>query len=249
MARKRLGEMLIEAGVLDEAGLRAALTEQKRWGGPLGRFLIEMNLVAEDVLVAALAAQMNFPTVDLDAVKKLPAEVIAMVPVDLAERYSMIPLRFDKSFLDVAMSDPTNLGILDELRIRTHLNVRPYLVGPRAIDRALGRFYGRGINVFGGPHQGGTPTAHFDGNELELEQPSTAAARPQRPPRSSPQVLADGPPPATAGLANEEVRALQARVSTLEGIMRRDEDVLRKLMVLLIEKGITTREEILERIQ
>ena len=62
----------------------------------------------------------------------------------MAEESSVIPVRLDGKFLDVAMSNPTNLGIIDELRMRTQLNVRPYLAGPYMLQRALARFYARG---------------------------------------------------------------------------------------------------------
>ena len=61
MARKKLGEILIEAGLLDETQLRVALGEQKRWGGTIGRVLIDMRIVEENALVAALSRQLTRP--------------------------------------------------------------------------------------------------------------------------------------------------------------------------------------------
>src|SRR6266571_1477911 len=144
MARKRLGEILVEAGVLADAQLRAALAEQRRWGGPLGRILVDMKLITEEAMVAALSHQLNFPSVNLDQVK-VDRSVVDLIPGDLAEQFGVIPFAAQGKFLDVAMSDPTNLGVIDELRIRTRLNVRPYLAGPKAIERALARYYGRGV--------------------------------------------------------------------------------------------------------
>src|SRR5690606_21999353 len=143
MARKKIGEILVDAGLLDDAGLRRALAEQKRWGGALGAILVELRLVSEDVLVSALSQQLNFPVVQLDGIN-VSREVLALVPSELADRHRLVPFARDGKFLDVAMSDPTNLGIIDELRIRTQLNVRTYLAGPKAIDRALSRLYGIG---------------------------------------------------------------------------------------------------------
>src|SRR5215470_11128253 len=122
MARKRLGEILVEAGVLADAQLRAALAEQRRWGGPLGRILVDMKLISEEAMVAALSHQLNFPSVNLDQVK-VDRSVLELAPGELAEQMGVIPFAQQGKFLDVAMADPTNLGIIDELRIRTRLNV------------------------------------------------------------------------------------------------------------------------------
>ncbi|MEM9491864.1 MAG: hypothetical protein AAGC55_22150, partial [Myxococcota bacterium] len=231
MARKRLGEILVQAGVLDNAGLRAALAEQRRWGGQLGRVLIEMKLVSEDALVRALSHQLNFPTVDLDALD-VPDSALDLVPGELAEQLSLIPFHFEGKFLDVAMSDPTNLGIIDELRIRTQLNVRPYLAGPKMIERALARFYRIGPAAVG----------------QDIRDAEKHARRALTGPGAKPAPV-DGQPAGPGVIRDAEILAMQERISHLEALVSRDEDVLRKLLGLLIEKGVATREEILDRIK
>lgn len=221
MARKRLGEILVQAGVLDTAGLHKALAEQRRWGGQLGSMLIEMKLVTEEALVQALSHQLNFPTVDLDTMD-IPAEVLALVPGELAEQNNLIPFGLEGKFLDVAMSEPTDLGIIDELRIRTQLNVRSYLAGPKMIERALARWYGRGVATW-------SQSIRLPDKDAEQQ----AAAQP------------------AAGQAerDREIKVLQRRISELEALVSRDEDVLRKVLGLLVEKGIATRDEILEKLK
>ncbi|RMH40917.1 MAG: general secretion pathway protein GspE [Deltaproteobacteria bacterium] len=255
MARKRLGEILIEAGVLDEARLRAALVEQRRWGGQLGRILIDMRLISEDVLVQALSRQLNIPAVNLDS-RDIPDEVIELVPGDIAEQHGLVPFHLEGKFLDVAMTDPTNLGIVDELRIRTQLNVRPYLAGPKMIERALRKYYGRGnpsmpLMPAAGvdPAVAVDPAVMTDGMQLvDLERPAAPAAG--SPAMTAAQIRAHGaalhapPAPADAAIAN-----LQERIAKLEALVHRDEDVLRKLMGLLVQKGVATREEILAAIK
>ena len=233
MARKRIGEILVQAGVLDNAALRAALAEQRRWGGQLGRVLIDMKLVSEEALVRALSHQLNFPTVDLDQLD-VPDATLELVPGDLAEQHSLIPFNLDGKFLDVAMSDPTNLGIIDELRIRTQLNVRPYLAGPKMIERALGRLYHLGPATI--PHD--IRSAQRQGNPASSLELAAPISNPNRAPASQPSVD-----------HTAEIRSLQERISQLEALVSRDEDVLRKLLGLLVEKGVATREEILERIR
>ena len=238
MARKRIGEILVQAGVLDGEGLKTALVEQRRWGGPLGRILIDMKLITEEALVLALSQQLNFPTVDLDKID-VPADVIALVSGELTAQHRMMPFKRTGKFLDVAMSEPTNLGIIDELRIRTQLNVRPYLAGPKMIERAITRFYGEVLL-----------------DEQETPPPASArttstgrykVATPEAPPAPQRPVPRHqyGQPSASR---DQEIRSLQDRISQLEALVSRDEDVLRKVLGLLVDKGIATREEILERL-
>jgi hypothetical protein len=273
-ARKRLGEILVQAGVLGDAQLRVALTEQKRWGGPLGRLLVDMKLISEEAMVQALSHQLNFPAINLDQ-RQIDAQVLDLVPADLAEQHSVVPFHAQGKFLDVAMSDPTNLGIIDELRIRTRMNVRPYLAGPKAIERAIARLYGRGVSL----HEystGSSGGSRIDGGrmiDVEFAQgQATPVVSPPPPPMnragtSGPPVVAppsiNTPPPAAMRRAQQfeqlspvamdergrEIAALQERVAHLEALIARDEDVLRKLLSLFVEKGLATREEILERIK
>jgi type IV pilus assembly protein PilB len=255
MARKKLGEMLLEAGVIDQTGLRAALVEQRRWGGHLGRVLIDMKMLTEETLVGILSKQLGIGTVDLDKTP-IPQAVLDLVPGELAEQFSMIPFAQPMKFLDVAMSDPTNLGIVDELRIRTQLNIRPYLAGPKMIERALAKFYGRGFGYVHRPDvavpmhtgdvvgSGASRPAAIPSSERRAQRGTT----PQAPAMDVYHDDASGPitlPPTR----DAEIDALQVRISSLEALVARDEQVLRKLLALLVEKGLATRDEILERLK
>lgn len=257
MARKKIGELLVEAGVLSDQGLRMALSEQRRWGGAIGRILVEMKLLSEAELVKGLSAQLGLPTIDLDRIDIHPT-VLELVPGEVAEQYSLVPFAQPMKFLDVAMADPTNLGVIDELRIRTQLNIRPYLAGPKMIERALAQHYRRG---FGRRRPRDTDIPIDTGDEIAPSpRPSTAdvasarrregIAPAQRP--SRPADLADAPGRESVALPtarDAEIDALQDRISALEALVARDEEVLRKLLALLVEKGVATREEILERIR
>lgn len=238
MARKRIGEILVQAGVLAAEGLKAALVEQRRWGGPLGRILVDMNLITEEALVDALSQQLNFPKVDLDAMEVSP-DVIALVPGELVAHHRMMPFKRESKFLDVAMSEPTDLGIIDELRIRTQLNVRPYLAGPKMIERAITRYYGEVLIDEPEPTPPpqapkATPTGRYKAVTPE-QTPAMQRTRGQT-------------GPVTMHARDQEIRALQERISQLEALVSRDEDVLRKVLGLLVDKGVATREEILERL-
>lgn len=254
MARKKLGEMLVEAGVISEQALRMALAEQRRWGGTLGRTLIDMKAISEHELVDALSKQLALPTIDLDDLEISPT-VLELVPGELAEQYSVVPFAQVMKFLDVAMTDPTNLGVIDELRIRTQLNIRPYLAGPKMIERALATHYRRGfgrVNLRSNAaiqiDSADTFTMSPSGEHLRPNPSEIEAARRREGLRPSP---ATRPPPISMPPPNRdaEIDALQERISKLEALIERDEEVLRKLLALLVEKGVATREEILERIR
>jgi type IV pilus assembly protein PilB len=144
-----------------------ALAEQRRWGGPLGRILVDMKLITEEAMVQALSHQLNFPAVTLDQ-RNIEPGVLDMVPGELAEQLSIVPFAAQGKFRDVAMSDPTNLVAIDTLRTKTRMNVRPFLAGPRTLERALARHYGRGV----GPIDmlGSTGPVMALGNEQPLQE-------------------------------------------------------------------------------
>ncbi len=271
MARKKIGEMLVEAGVLSEQSLRMALSEQRRWGGTLGRTLVEMKVVSEAELVRVLSVQLGIESVDLDQLDIHPT-VLELVPGELAEQNSLIPFAQPMKFLDVAMAEPMNQGVVDELRIRTQLNIRPYLAGPKAIERAIGKFYRRGFgrmlsraavdvplsidadDVLS-PSESGTHLRRPDTSEIDAarrREGLPSRPKPTRPPpleqtRVQPVPQGHVGPPMTE--RDAEIDALQERISRLEALVERDESVLRKLLALLVDKNVATRDEILERIR
>ena len=225
MARKRLGEILIDAGVLTPERLKIALREQQKWGGPLGKVLVQEEFVTEEVLVRALAKQLNLPVVDLQGVR-VEDDILQYVPNELAERHNLIPFRRQNNFLDVAMSDPMNMGILDELRIRTRMNLRPHLATQSTISKAIQRSYAHEMDI----------DMNFDdGMDMHILRRGGAGR--------------GGRAVGDAELREAEITALQERVAKLESLVARDEDVIRKLLALLVQKGVATREEILEAIK
>src|SRR5215831_4463056 len=146
MARKKLGEVLVQAGLLDDSKLRVALREQQRWGGPLGRHLLELRLLREEDLVRALAMQLNFPVAPDLLAARPPANVFDLLPLDFCEEHSLVPFHIEGKFLDVALCDPTNLAVLDEIRIRTKLNVRPHIIGPQTLEKTISKHF-KGIDL------------------------------------------------------------------------------------------------------
>jgi type IV pilus assembly protein PilB len=124
-AGKRLGQMLIAAGVIDEAQLNDALEVQKASGGQLGKVLVELGYASQGAILKILAEQIGIPFVDFASRRPDPTTV-AIVPRELATRYVLMPVAFDeRGRLIVAMADPQNVLALDDLRIVTGYDCVP----------------------------------------------------------------------------------------------------------------------------
>jgi hypothetical protein len=141
-AKKRLGEMLIDAGVIDESQLRAALGHQRQWGVRLGQALVEMKLASEADVVRALAQRFGYEVAQVGAAGGYPLEqALKLVPRDFAVKHNVLPLAADTATLTVAMSEPGNVSTADELRFRTGRRVKIQIGGDREIAQAIRRLY------------------------------------------------------------------------------------------------------------
>lgn len=136
--RKRLGEMLVEAGIIDEDQLHAALRHQRQWGGRIGAILVELKLASEEAIVDALAVKLGLEIARLDRLEPYAFEQAkGLVPREWAIRNRVFPIAADTGHLVVAMSDPSNLALTDELAFRTGRRVKACIAGEHAIDAAL----------------------------------------------------------------------------------------------------------------
>ncbi len=247
--KRRLGELLIEAGVLDQARLQAALIEQKKWGGKLGRTLVEMGFLDEQAMVDALSKQLNLPTVDLDGVE-LPPTVVQLMRVDIAERYGVFPISGDSKSrtIQVATSDPTNFDALQELGFSSGGRVHPVVATASSIDRAIRRYY-YGESTFTPVRA--EPSQVVSSASIELDVLLGAELPPQPP--APPPAFASQPTPAAAFAAlpsagteaslKREVLALREQVDSLEKVTASQVRSLKALVELLIESGLISRDE------
>lgn len=229
--RKRLGELLVMAGLISESQLRAALAEQRRWGGPLGRILIDMQAINEEAMVQALSHQLNLPAINLERCT-IATEVLDLLPGELAEELSAVPFAVEGAYVDVAMADPTSDRVNEVLRTQTRMTVRPYLAGPRAIERALLRHYGRGMKRL----------------EISLAD-IPLRLNIDKEPADAPAVASTAPMVHELDGVRAREAELRRRIEKLEALVARDEDVLRKLLALIVEKGIATRDELRARMK
>ena len=135
-----LGQVLLDEGLITEEQLARALNAQRTTAAPLGTLLVNQGAIPEDHLTVVLSVHLDTPAADLKHVDVDP-EVAQLVPEDFARRNLVLPLRRDNGFLAVAMSDPSNLTLINDLRLITGLKVAPYIAGSSDILVNLTRIH------------------------------------------------------------------------------------------------------------
>ena len=138
----RLGEILTRLGAVTQDCLQAALEEQKSRGGRLGSVLVELGHIDDEVVATALAHQHGVPCVDPAALAPVDVEVIRLVPLETAFRHQILPLQKVGSTLTVAITDPTNVLALDEVKFMTGLRVEPVVATEHSLKQAIEQHYG-----------------------------------------------------------------------------------------------------------
>ncbi|MFA5785543.1 MAG: ATPase, T2SS/T4P/T4SS family [Actinomycetota bacterium] len=136
---QRLADVLLEEGCLSEDKLEHAFAEQERLGKSLGRVLIDLNYVSESDLVAALAKQTGLSFVELGEFQ-IDANAASLVSEALARRYLALPIATDDGRLVVAMSDPTNVVALDDIRTVTGMDLKVVVATRSDVLEAIERF-------------------------------------------------------------------------------------------------------------
>ena len=142
--RKRLGDLLIDAGVITSEQLVEALQKQKALGLRLGETLIELKFTNEEEILEALHRQMGFPIAHIREAKIAP-EVIALIPEKIVRKHNALPFEVDAenpNILRVAMSDPLDIIAVDDLSIFTNMQIEPMVAGQEDINFGVEKYYG-----------------------------------------------------------------------------------------------------------
>ena len=142
--RKKLGEVLCEKAYLDESGLKFALAEQKIDPRPLGQILLDLGYVTQAQLNEALAYQAGIDKVDLTNVS-INSDIIGLVPAELVSKYNIMPLSVENRWLKVAMTDPFQPQVIEDLRLVTGCSVLRYYADPKEMENAILKFYGSNV--------------------------------------------------------------------------------------------------------
>jgi type IV pilus assembly protein PilB len=144
----RLGELLVRRNVITSDQLRKALEEQKTRGGRLGSSLVRLGFIKEDELLSFLSAQYRVPSIRLSKYEINP-NVIKLIPSSIAKKYFIIPVHRVGPKLTLAMADPSNIMVIDEIKFMTGFNVEPVVASETEIIDAIKKYYGGGGSVAG----------------------------------------------------------------------------------------------------
>ncbi len=139
--RKKLGEILVEAGLLQEADVRKALAEQGKYGEKLGKVIVRKGLLSEKEIIETVSKQLGIPIIDLDD-RNIPEEVIRMIPEDIGKNYMVIPVERRFNVCRLAMVDPLDINAMDEASRACKMEVEPCIVTEGEMRRALEKYYG-----------------------------------------------------------------------------------------------------------
>ncbi len=147
----RIGELLLEEGLVTKEALREALDRQKNEGGKIGYHLVQSGAVSEEDLVHLLSEQYGIPAIDLRSLyEHVDSGLLDLIPEKIAKRYLVFPVHKTANILTLAMADPTNVVALDDIRFRTGCEVEPVLASEFAIREAIDHRYGGEIDLFQG---------------------------------------------------------------------------------------------------
>ena len=140
----RLGDLLVRKGYITPEQLYKAADEQRRHGGPLSRHLVKLGCLTEDALLAYLQKEYRLPLAD-PASLEISDEVIQLVPHVLVTKYHLVPIGLNGSSLTLAMSDPSNLVAVDEVKFLTGYDVKVAVATVSSIQQVIERFYDRAM--------------------------------------------------------------------------------------------------------
>jgi type IV pilus assembly protein PilB len=137
---RRLGDLLVNDGLLSPEQLASALAEQRTTTEKLGSILVRMNLIQEDQLVGFLSRQYGIPSITLTQLD-IDAEVVSLVPARIARKYEVLPVKRSGNSLTLAMADPTNVFAIDDVAFMTNLQVLPVVASQNALRLTIERCY------------------------------------------------------------------------------------------------------------
>lgn len=140
----RLGDLLLQKGLVTTAQLDEALKYQVIFGGKLGTNLIEMGILEEDDIARALSQQYRVPTPTADEVMNVEPQVLALLPRELIEQHSVVPLKLEGRRLTLLMPDPANFKLIDDLAFRSGLIIKPVVAAEVRLILALEKHYNIG---------------------------------------------------------------------------------------------------------
>jgi hypothetical protein len=224
---KKLGDMLKEAGLIDDFQLQSALSHQRNWGGKLGHILVELEFVREEDIARVVADKLKIPYVNLFE-PEVPENIFKLLKADVAKKYHVMPAGKEKGSLILAMSDPLDIEAIDEIRFITGLSIKPALAMKSEIKDAISKYYDGEEIVRDSSKSLFHVRTHADGGKMEIIRGS------------------DLNMPKTA--ESDESSPVLSREESVNRSLQETKLKIDALTSLLIEKGIFTREELVSMI-
>src|SRR4029079_8277371 len=139
----RIGELLLKEKRITPDQLQQALNHQKANGGKLGYNLVKLGIVKDDEITALLSKQYGVPSINLTQFE-IDAAVIKLIPAETAHKYQIVPLSRAGATLTIAMTDPTNVFAMDDIKFMTGYTVEPVVASETAVVEAVLRYYPTG---------------------------------------------------------------------------------------------------------
>src|SRR5436309_16004134 len=139
----RIGELLLKEKKINADQLQQALNNQKANGGKLGHNLVKMGFVKDEEITALLSKQYGVPSINL-AQFDIDPGVVKLIPPDTAHKYQIVPLSRSGATLTIAMTDPTNVFAMDDIKFMTGYNVEPVVASETAVIDAIQRYFPAG---------------------------------------------------------------------------------------------------------
>src|SRR5262245_45214236 len=169
----RIGELLLKEKRISPEQLQQALNHQKASGGKLGYNLVKMGFVKDEEITALLSKQYGVPSINLTQFE-IDLAVIKLIPPDTAQKYQIVPLSRAGATLTIAMTDPTNVFAMDDIKFMTGYNVEPVVASETAVIEAIQKYYPATVAVKGaktstaaGPAPSGPSTLEMASKGLE----------------------------------------------------------------------------------
>ena len=165
----KLGDLLVKAKLITSEQVDAALLSQRAEGGKFGEALIRIGAVSEQDITETLSQQFGVPSIDLAHFEIDPA-IIKVVPGEVARKYGVLPVNKTGATLTIAMSDPTNVFAMDDIKFMTGYNVEPVVASEASLRRAIDKHYGtpRSVVLKERPKGATTGATPADGSIDEL---------------------------------------------------------------------------------
>jgi type IV pilus assembly protein PilB len=224
--RKRLGEFLVEAGLIDNKVLAKALEIQKTKKRKLGQILIDMGVADDETIAKTLSRQLNIPLVRLKGLE-IPEDVLSLVPSEMVESYLLIPIKKTEKGLVVAMANPMEFYALDDLRFVTGIPIVIAVASEKEIVEAIERYYPkrdleRDLGATMGVDEGIEIVQRKDVEDKDVESLQHLLALTERPPvvRLANVILADAIKLKASDIHIEPQKAAVIIRYRIDGIMR-----------------------------